>query len=652
VRGAYPERNEERASRLDELGALAAGLILRRLPTWRRPWRRIPDEVTSQAADLDDASDESLRNSARELRPRLRERGLVDPLVARCFALVREAARRRLGMRHYDVQLMGGWALLQGMVAEMQTGEGKTLTATLPACAAALAGVPVHVVTVNDYLALRDREAMGPVYEALGLSVGVIASGMSPADRRQAYRCDVTYCTNKEVAFDYLRDRIVLRGRTGNLRLRLEELSGGERRERLLHRGLHFAIVDEADSVLIDEARTPLIISSREGDALEKETYGVALDLARELLPGRDFEILGRERQVRLKRPGSLRLAALAQGHGGVWRGPRRREDLVARALSALHLFQRDQHYLVDEGRVQIVDEYTGRVMKDRSWEQGLHQMVEAKEGVGVTGRQDSVARISYQRFFRRYLRLAGMTGTAREVAGELWATYRLAVVSIPTHRPSRRLDLGERILPTRESKWDAVVRRIEELHEAGRPVLVGTRSVAASELLSARLRERRVPHRVLNARQDREEAAIVAGAGRAGCVTVATNMAGRGTDIRLQPGVAARGGLHVIATERHDARRIDRQLFGRCGRQGDPGSHEAIVSLEDELVEVHGSALGALLLRHTPMVRPKAQGFVRLLVLEGAQRAAQRLHARARRDLLRMDLQLEAMLAFAGPPE
>jgi preprotein translocase subunit SecA len=295
-----------------------------------------------------------------------------------------------------------------------------------------------------------------------------------------------------------------------------------------------------------------------------------------------------------------------------VWRGPRRREDLVTRALTALHLFHRDQHYLVHDDKVQIVDEYTGRVMKDRSWEHGLHQMIEVKEGVPVTGRQDSVARISYQRFFRRYLRLSGMTGTAREVAGELWSTYRLPVVTVPTHRPRQRCGIGERILVTRKAKWEAVARRVEELHREGRPVLVGTRSVAASEELSVRLREAGISHQVLNARQDREEAEIVARAGGRGRATVATNMAGRGTDIRLAPGVSRLGGLHVIATERHDARRIDRQLFGRCGRQGDPGTYEA----------------------------------------RRAQRGAERIHSRMRRDLLKADLDLDALLAFSGPPE
>jgi preprotein translocase subunit SecA len=474
VRGAYPERIEERPNTLDEFGARLGGLVLRRLPQWRRTWERIPEQVERHAAEFAACSNDDLKQTAWQLRRVLRERGFEDPSVARSFALVRETASRVLDMRHYDVQLMGGWLLLQGTVTEMQTGEGKTITATLPACTAALAGVPVHIITVNDYLAQRDAENMGPVYEALGLSVGVVISGLPPAQRRQAYACDVTYCTNKEVGFDYLRDRILLRGRPGRLRLHLERLGGGLRHERLVHRGLHFAIVDEADSVLVDEARTPLVISSRESDPTEEELGRVALQLAGALEPRRDFEILGRERQVRLLRPGLEQLERLAAPHGGVWLGPRRREDLVSRALSALHLFHRDQHYLIHDGKVQIVDEYTGRVMKDRSWEHGLHQMIEVKEGVPVTGRQDAVARISYQRFLRRYLRLSGMTGTAREVAGELWSTYRLPVVTVPTHRPMQRRGVGERVASTRSAKWELVAHSVEERHKEGRPVLVG----------------------------------------------------------------------------------------------------------------------------------------------------------------------------------
>jgi preprotein translocase subunit SecA len=557
-------------------------------------------------------------------------------------------------MRHFDVQLMGGLVLLQGMIAEMETGEGKTLTATLPACTAALAGVPVHIITVNDYLASRDATMMGPVYEALGLTVGAVVHGMDPRARRAAYGCDVTYCTNKEITFDYLKDRIILWDRPSEVRLRVERLYGERSRARhLLLRGIHFAIVDEADSVLIDEARTPLIISAERDDLEEQEVYQRALKIAMELVMRADFFVSASERSLELSEQGKARIDEIASWDGTLLLNTQQRQEVVRQALVALNLFSRDKHYLVKDGKVQIIDEYTGRLMPDRSWERGLHQLIEMKEGCEVTKRKDTQARISYQRFFRRYIRLAGMTGTAREVAGELWSVYRLRVVTIPTNRPLGRISLPDRVFPTSEQKWEAVVSRISEMHANGRPVLVGTRSVEASEHLSQRLEEAGLPHRVLNARQDREEAEVIAEAGDRARITVATNMAGRGTDIRLAPGVPELGGLHVIATERHEARRIDRQLFGRCGRQGDSGTGEAMVSLEDELVTAH---VGRTLQWCTAAVlrSPGSRAAPRMgkVVFRKAQRSAERLHARMRHDLLRMDERLSDVLAFSGSLE
>jgi preprotein translocase subunit SecA len=637
TRGAYPERTEPRRGWLDRSVAPLQGVLARARGRWRR-WSRFVQPVAAEGRRLEGLGTEALRSRADALRPELHRAGFREELVVGAFALVREAARRTLGERHFDVQLVGGRVLLDGMVAEMETGEGKTLTATLPACTAALAGVPVHIVTVNDYLAARDAEWMRPIYSALGLTVGVIVHGLDPAARRAAYACDVTYCTNKEVAFDYLRDRITLGQQPHHAQLLIERLHGGPaaRMERLLHRGLHYAIVDEADSVLVDEARTPLIISGGGGNPLERRTYQEALELAAKLAPARDFTVDERERAVQLTPSGQARLDDLARPLNGIWGGRHRREDLARQALTALHLILRDKDYLVKDGKVQIVDEYTGRVMADRSWEQGLHQLLEVKESCPVTPRNEPLARISYQRFFRRYLRLAGMTGTAREVAGELWAVYRLAVVRVPTNRALRRRSHGDRVFATAAAKWQAVVERVAEMHAAGRPVLVGTRSVGASEELSRLLEAAGLQHQVLNARQDAEEATIVARAGERGAISVATNMAGRGTDIKLGSGVAALGGLHVIATERHEAGRIDRQLFGRAGRQGDPGSYETIVCLEDDLVVVYGSGL-----------RRRSLATVRR-----AQRRAQRVHSRMRRDLLRFDEQLASTLAFSGRSE
>ena len=647
-RGAYPERIEPRPGWLDRAAAEAAGPVLRRLRA-RRRFRRFVAAVNVRGSALAGADGAALRSESEDLRVALRRAGFGDGLVARAFALVREVAGRELGQRHFDVQLVGGRILLAGMVAEMATGEGKTLTATLAAATAALAGIPVHVVTVNDYLAQRDAEWMRPIYAALGLRVGLVVHGLEPAARRAAYGCDITYCTNKELAFDYLRDRIVLGRDPSRIHLQLERLYADEARaRRLVLRGLHYAIVDEADSVLVDEARTPLIISGGNDAAPERKIYETALGLADGLAADVDFQVEAGERSARLTDRGRARLDEIAPRLGGLWTGRLRREELVRQALTARHLFHRDQHYLVVDGKVQIVDEYTGRLMPDRAWEHGLHQLIEAKEACPVTGQRSSLARISYQRFFRRYLRLAGMTGTAREVAGELWAVYRLAVASVPPNRPLRRRRHADHAYATAQAKWGSVVERIAAMYRSERPVLVGTRSVGASEHLSGLLAAAGLPHRVLNARQDQEEAVIIAEAGQAGRITVATNMAGRGTDIVLGPGVAARGGLHVIATERHDARRIDRQLFGRAGRQGDPGSYQAIVSMEDELVVAH-AGFWARLARGAVPGGGRVPRWLGGWAVRRAQRRAERLHARMRRDLVKMDEQLESSLAFSG---
>jgi preprotein translocase subunit SecA len=596
------------------------------------------------AAGLETLSDEALLAQALQLRPQVRREGLGRiELVAQMFALVREAAARRIGQRHFDVQLVGGWAMVNGMVAEMETGEGKTITATLAATAAAFAGRAVHVITVNDYLAERDARDMGPVYRALGLSVGCITHGMEHDARRAAYRCDVTYCSNKEIAFDYLRDRLVLGGKPRAIAMKMEALSGPGASGRLLLRGLQFAIVDEADSVLVDEARTPLILSAEARQTQEEALHRQALELARELGEA-DFKI--GDNGVELSDQGLERLEALCERLKGVWRGPRRREQLVRQALNALHQFHRDRHYLVRDGKVVIIDENTGRLMPDRTWERGLHQLIEIKEGCKVTGRRETLARISYQRFFRRYLHLSGMTGTATEVAAELWRVYRLRVARIPTNEPVRRVRGTDRIYGRSERKWRAVVERIRELRASGRPVLVGTRSVAASEELARLLEEASVPFRLLNARQDRDEAEIVARAGEPGCVTVATNMAGRGTDIKLAPGLAELGGLHVIATELNDSGRIDRQLFGRCARQGDEGSCQAILAIEEDLVASFLPSAAAL--SRIDRLPP----WLGRLVFATAQWRAERAHSRARRDLLDLDDYLGDILAFSGRGE
>lgn len=644
--GSYPEREDVRESWLDRTTSAVFGALYQRFGPNHLD-RGFLRRVARASEGLELLTMHKLSEMASVLRRDLHRNGLRPDLVASAFAVIREVSGRTLGMRHFDVQLLGGWAMMRGKVAEMETGEGKTLTATLSAATAALAGIPVHIITVNDFLVARDAAWMKPLYDVLGLSVGTILEGMSTTDRRHAYGCSITYCTNKQVVFDYLKDRMLLQQENRALHLKIEALHRADPRvSRLMMRGLCFAVVDEADSVLVDEARTPLIISGGRGAGDEERVYRQALDAARRMLAGRDYLVSERERHVDLTDLGRAQAARLTNRYGGVWNVAGHRENIVRQALAALHLHLRDKHYIVDEGQIRIVDEYTGRVMADRSWERGLHQMVEAKEGLEISGRQETLARISYQRFFRRYLRLAGMTGTAREVAGELWAVYGLNTVRIPTNRPQARKIHGDLLYPTSRAKWQAIAAQVAELHKSGRPVLVGTRSVADSEHLSGLLSEAGIQHSVLNARQNRTEAEIVAQAGQPGRVTVATNMAGRGTDIRLAPGVGEAGGLFVIASERHEAGRIDRQLFGRSGRQGDPGEGQAMVSLDDELVRsVFGSLLDRLRSGHLP-------GWLGRMLFSWAQRTTERRHSAIRKRLLHSDESLQDLLAFSGRGE
>jgi preprotein translocase subunit SecA len=652
----YAERADPQRSHLDNAllqcwGGIAAGILSKvakgRLVDLAR-------RAQKHGAQLGELSDCALRENADNLRALLIQRPYgIDP-VARGFALARESARRKLGKQHYFVQMLGGAAMMRGALAEMQTGEGKTLTAILPAVVAALSGRPVHVITVNEYLARRDAQQLRPVYQALGITVGLVEHGQEPTERRAAYACDITYCTNKDLVFDYLRDRMALGGRRARARLLLDGVfHKGNIRAPLLLRGLGFAIVDEADSVLIDEARTPLILAGADqGSSSDMELYATALEVARSLKSGEDFHLLANENTIRMTVDGESRSSERTNTRSGLWSIRRARNELIQQALMALHLFRKDEQYIVADGKVQIVDEYTGRVMPDRSWERGLHQLIEAKEGCEVTQRNRTLARITYQRFFRRYLHLCGMTGTALEAAGELRAVYGLKVVRIPTNRPLLRRNLGTRMFVSPEARWGAVVDSARRLVQQGRAVLIGTRSVAASELVGGLLSEAGLDPVVLNAREDLDEAEIVAKAGHPARITVATNMAGRGTDIELHPAVGAAGGLHVILTEYHESSRIDRQLFGRAGRQGDPGTFESIVSLRDDLF---ARFAGRRIVRFTPRSAPK-DGEIPVaychLLRRWCQASAERMHAHTRRRALAEDERFQNALSFAGNPE
>jgi preprotein translocase subunit SecA len=636
-----PERpGLARGERPEQLGGEpgALSLLLRSLGApGRRALAAFPPQVEEAASGLERLGDSSLEVWIGSLRDRLQRHGLAPRLLPPAFAIVREVARRRLGVAHYDVQLMAGLAMARGAIAEMQTGEGKTLATTLPAAAAALAGIPVHVVSANDYLVERDAEAMRPLYEGLGLRVGAVGGGAHDrGERAAAYACDVTYATTRSLAFDYLRDSLSRRH------------GGGES----VLRGLCFAILDEADAVLIDEAHLPLVLASTAERVEELRTYRQALRLAAALRHGHDFQLDAAGRELRLLESGRVQLERRAKRLGGIWSGARRRERWVTQALQALYALRRDRDYLVQDGAIRIVDATTGRTSPDRSWEQGLHQLVELKEGCPPSAGRETVARISVQRFYRRYLRLAGTTGTAREAAGELRQVYGLGISRIPTRQPVRRVDRGLRVFAEPRRKWLAVVDRVQANHERGRPVLIGTASVAASEHLAALLRARGLPHQVLNGRQDADEARVIAGAGCAGRITVATQLAGRGTDIQLAPESSAAGGLHVIATQRAAAARLDRQLLGRCGRQGDPGSYERIFSLGDEPVVAHlPAALRQLAGRLAPSEEPLPTAIGEFLTWL-AQRAEELGRARQRRNLLALEADQAEVLAFSGPGE
>jgi preprotein translocase subunit SecA len=512
-------------------------------------------------------------------------------LACEAFSLVREAARRAIGQRHYDVQMLGGLLLVERGLAEMQTGEGKTLTATLPLYLYALYGRGAHLSTVNDYLARRDADLNRPIYKLLGMSVGVIESSTSPADRRPAYQADITYGTGKEFGFDYLRDRLLLRGQDdagSDLIGRLLGEPDRRRGEKPLQRDPFFMLVDEADSVLIDDAGTPLIIAGAAGEvpAATEARYRFAAGAASRFRLTEHYTFDEKTHRVELTFAGREHFRAIARVPELATIDLNTLYEDIERAILVELRYQRDRNYVVREGEIAIVDEFTGRIAEGRKWRSGLHQAVEAREQVEITDDGGQAARITVQEFFLRYKNLAGMSGTAAGSAGELRRIYRLRTRPVPTNRPPIRRKLPTRIVRTVDEKWRAVLDEVRAEHAQGRPVLIGTRSIEKSHRLAALLDEAGLVHQVLNAHEEEREAEIVAAAGEVGRITVATNMAGRGTDIRLGPGVADLGGLHVVLTEMHEAARIDRQLIGRCGRQGDPGSYRLVLSLEDELLE------------------------------------------------------------------
>ena len=648
--GSYPERVVDGDEARDRRVWRAVGAVL-----WsqRRALRRgqaFVADVLAQEQELRAVGDAALEERVREVRRALVRGGLEDPSCAHSVAVVRELAHRRLGLRAHPAQVLGAWAMLHGLAAEMDTGEGKTLAIALAAATAALAGLRTHVITVNDYLVERDARELAPLYAALGLSSAAVIGGVrDPAERAERWRADVVYCSNKGLVFDYLRDRVGMGQRRGALYRELDRLAG---RPSPLLAGLAFGIVDEADSVLIDECRMPLVLARARALLYSAEVFASALDLARRLDIGEHYFVSPAERRVELTDFGSVTLGALADAHGDFWRVGRRREELVSQALTALHLLKRDEHYLVRNGGVSIIDASTGRTMPDRSWELGLQQMIEVKEGCALTGGRETLARITYQSFFSRYLRLGAATGTAREVAAELWRVYGLRVVRVPRHEPNRNVARGTTICADSDQHRDSLVARAGALQRRQQPVLLATRTLAASERLSAALTHARLPHQVLNARNEPVEAAIVAQAGQPGRITIATNMAGRGTDIKLGSGVAALGGLHVIVAECNDAARLDRQMFGRAGRQGDPGSYERVLALDDDVIRDHAPAWLRAWLVHIVGAYPRLGGLLAGRVFQVVRARLERRAARQRRLALLEDRRIGDALSFSGSME
>ncbi|VAX42872.1 Protein translocase subunit SecA [hydrothermal vent metagenome] len=624
---------------------------LRARPAWLMAQAKQIDTLAPSIRSLTEAA---LDEQIREARDRFVRGREDDALVRRGLALTREVARRLTGEEPFVVQLMAALGLYHGRIVEMLTGEGKTLTGSIAAPLIAWKHKHLHVLTVNDYLAKRDAESRAPIYNRCLLQVGAIQQEMDSAARFDVYARQIIYGTPKQITADYLRDQI----RMGQLlsawagRQKLSEGGGGP-----LVPGLQACLVDEADAVLIDEGVVPLIIArSRQEDEMS-EIYATAARLAAKLDEGPDYKIEYVRRKAELKRRGEHRLEQmfddLAASGEPIWRATRRAEELVRQALVAKHCYKHGQQYHIVDGQIVIVDEYTGRFLPDRSWEHGLHQAVEAKEGVTVTADRETLARMSFQRFFRSYPFLCGMTGTVADATSEMEKVYGRPVVVVPTNRPLIREQWPMRVFRTADAKWLAIVESIAELHEAGRPVLVGTRSITDSEYLAERLSNRGLPHTVLNALHDKEEAELIIGAGlgrKAGqepAITVATNMAGRGTDIVLDDSAREAGGLHVMLCEMHGAKRIDRQFIGRAGRQGDPGSAQVFVSLEDELIVQHAPRLGAAAMRSTTGEEIVGKPLIRRL-FRLAQRHSEAFARRGREAVLRQDDWMEKYLPGA----
>ena len=615
--------------------------------------RALRDEamrIRSQAEEFRDLRDSVVAERMITLREVFRRRGSnAKAGESEALALTVEAARRKTGLEAHLEQIMGALAIHRQALVEMATGEGKTLTIALAAVSLGWSRRPTHIITANDYLAARDAKNLNKFYEFCGVSVAHVTGGMVSEERQASYKASVVYTTAKEVAADFLRDRLTLGVLADSGRRIIRQLlqRRGSPADRIVQRGLHTAIVDEADHAMIDEAVTPLIISRQVPNDSLIEAARTAHQLVAGLRDRKHYKIDALHKEIELTRTGKDYVIPRIARLPGIWQGQQRGQDLVLQALQAREFFRAGQQYVLSEGKIVIVDESTGRLMPQRTWSDGLHQAIEAKEGIEVSSPSATMARQSFQRFFRLYRHLAGLTGTGREAASEFWHIYNLPMVCIPHHRKCERRELPDRIFATEKMKWDAVARDIVDRHKRRQPILVGTRSVESSEHIAGLLAGHRIHFSILNAKRDAEEAGIVARAGQEGKVTIATNMAGRGTDIVLGKGMSALGGLHVIATERHESRRVDRQLFGRAARQGDPGSAQAFVSLDDELMRRHLPESVRRGIQSLIAANPASASLVGSAAVRFAQRSSERMAYQQRRSVLRNDTKLDESLGF-----
>lgn len=644
---SYPINAKPVPEGLDAIWSKGEGFIRKLMHNRNKPLLKRAQSIVSAGEVCARLSNKELQDQINAVRAKFRLGFEKKQDVDQALALVSEASFRTLGKRPYVVQIAGSLVIESGAIAEMATGEGKSITAAVAAVLAGWRGEGCHVITVNDYLASRDAEDLKPLYDFCNCSVAALTSELKPPKRREAYIADITYGSGKEMAADYLRDFL--------LRQKYKSLShvivsdDKALSTQIVTRGTACAIVDEVDSVLIDESITPLIISKEVGDEAVSEMYRQAHGIAEALVEGEDYTLDNENNQVTLKLEGKNNIAVRSTSLHGIWRSKRQREELVVQGLFAKHFFLKDHAYVVDDGKVIIVDESTGRLMPEHSWKNGLHQAVEAKEGVEITPGKETCARITFQKYYRQYKKLSGITGTAMEAEDEFWNIYRLAIIAIPTRKECPRIIYPPQIYRTEIEKWEAIASSVKEIHEQKRPVLIGTKNINDSIVLSAILREKGLGHRVLNATNHREEAQIVKDAGHIGSITVATNMAGRGTDIKLGEGVREIGGLHVIVSQMHNSARTDRQLVGRCSRQGDPGSAQFFISLADSLPSAKSGCMVKIPdVFYAVLPEPK-----RMQAFFGSfkrfQKTLSRKSRKRRQMLLQNDNSMFNMLSFSG---